>query len=125
MLEQISLSISTAIFLLCAMIANSVLPKSQPAEQIPPISDNLPALSVSVTDEFSIVGKWNSDGRIFEFTDSGKFIFNNMSAKYSLKPEAVVIETVMSKEKRQYELPLTVLSDKVISLNGIHLYRVE
>lgn len=128
MLEQISLSISTAIFLLCAMIANSVLPKSAPSDNIPPLPDFAPTAAVETTgqgEEFSIIGRWNSDGRIFEFTDTGKLIFGNTTAKYTLKDNMITVDTNVSGEKRQYTLPIIIISDTVISLNGVRMYRVE
>lgn len=118
MLEQISLSISTAIFLVCTVIANSFFPKAP--EQAVPAS-----VTTSVASESnSVVGKWNSNGRVFEFTDSGKLIFDGKSSKYSIVGDTIVIETEIAGENRKYELPLSFISDKVASIGGVRMYRV-
>ena len=123
MLEQLSLSVSTAIFLFCTMLVGSILPKSTPDKQLSPLPDTA-AIVVQGEITPSIVGKWNSAGKIFEFTDTGNFKFGSLNGKYTVADNSVTVDLKIGGENRKYTLPLEVISPRVISLNGIRMYLV-
>ncbi len=124
MLEEIALSISTAIFFMCAFLVNGIVPQT-PAETA------VPCETVVATDEFSLVGTWNSDGRVFEFKDNGRLIYNGQIMNYSHDGDTVTVNARIGKPsekngaKRTYNMKLELLGDRIIKLNGVTLYRTE
>ena len=86
MLEQIALSISTALFFLCSLIVSSILP-TQPNNDIG--TEPAVGVSASVNEDarFSLSGKWSGNGNVFEFTDGGKLIYNGNTANYRFDGE--------------------------------------
>ena len=122
MIQEIALSISTAIFFMCAFLVNGIVPQT-PSE---------PAVScetVAAADTFTIVGTWNSDGRVFEFKDNGRLIYNGQIMNYSLDGDTVTVNakigtpTEKNSAKRTYNMKLERLGERVIKLNGVTLYR--
>ena len=124
MIEEIALSISTAIFFMCAFLVNGIVPQT-PAETA------VPCETIVAADEFSLVGTWNSDGRVFEFKNNGRLIYNGQIMTYSLDGDTVTVNTRIGKPteksgaKRTYNMKLELLGDRIIKLNGVTLYRTE
>ncbi len=124
MIEEIALSISTAIFFMCAALVNGIVPQT-------PAETDVVCETVVSADEFSLVGTWNSDGRVFEFKDNGRLIFNGEIMLYSLDGDTVTVSTQIGKPaekngaKRTYKMKLERLGDRIIRLNGVTLYRTE
>lgn len=135
MLEDIALSISTLLFLMCSLFLNSVSP-SVPADTNAPTEtaeqevvcfagepDETDSEIPMIADlsSASIVGKWECLGSRYEFTDSGKLIFNGEVLRYSLESGAVVVNT----GERVYALPLERINARSIKLGGVTFYRVN
>ena len=122
MLEEIALSISTAIFFMCAFLVNGVVPQT-------PAEPSVPCETIVADQEFSLVGTWNSDGQIFEFTKNGKLIYNGQIMTYSQGGDTVTVSTRIGKPtekssaKRTYNMKLELLGENIIRLNGVTLYR--
>ncbi len=129
MLEEIALSISTALFFLCAVVVNGVLPQERAETAVP-----CEAVESAAEDDFSLVGTWNSGGREFKFTKSGQLIYNGQTMSYTKDGDAVNVSAAIDgitkndaprADKRNYSLKLEVLSERVMKLNGVTLYRTE
>ena len=122
MIEEIVLSISTAIFFMCAFLVNGIVPQS-------PSEPDVPCETVVAAEDFSLVGTWNSDGRVFEFKDNGRLIYNGQIMNYSLDGDTVTVNAAIGKPagkngaKRTYNMKLELLGERVIKLNGVTLYR--
>lgn len=130
MLEEIALSISTALFFLCAFVVNGVLPQERAETAVPCEVVEYE----SIEDNFSLVGTWNSGGREFKFTKSGQLIYNGQTMSYTKDGDAVNVSAAIDGitkndtprgTKRNYSLKLEVLSERVMKLNGVTLYRTE
>ena len=128
MLEEIALSISTALFFVCAFFVNGLVPQT-PAEQAIPCE----IVESETFAEASLVGRWNSGGKIFEFTKSGKLIFEENLLTYKIDGNTITVNAQISGftersrkgGKRIYTMKYELLSDRVIKLNGVTMYRVE
>ena len=124
MLEEIALSISTAIFFMCAAIVNGIAPQT-PAEAA------AGSEIIAADEDFSLIGKWNSNGQIFEFTDNGRLIYNGQIMTYSFDGDTVTVNTRIGSPtekngvKRTYNMQFEEINDRVIRVNGVTLYRIE
>ena len=129
MLENLALSISTALFFLCNLFVYSLIP-SLPSDtdtpDTPIFEADLPVMSeLSGDDTFELVGEWNSGGRILEFTRSGKLIFNGQAMPYEVNENAITVRAKVGGEERVYTLSLEVQNERVMRLNGIAMYRTD
>ncbi len=129
MFEQIALSLSTALFFLCTLVVNSVLPET-PANTKPidagyEISDERTVPTYLNVDSFSIVGDWNNGGRCFSFKNDGKLLFDGQEASWLYDGENMVIKKDIDGNKRIYTLKLEVLEPNVIRLNGVTFYKTK
>jgi len=124
MLEQIALSISTALFFLCSLIVSSILP-TQPNNDIG--AEPAVGVSASVNEEvrFSLIGKWNGNGHIFEFTTDGKLIYNGNTANYRFDGEKLTVTANINGVSREYTAGVEVIDGRNIMLSEIALHKVE
>lgn len=119
MLETITRAISTALFFLCTAVVTGLTPATS-TEAVPAA-----ATIEEATVEYSLVGMWNSGGKTFEFTPSGKLICGDITLDYSQDGNTVTVKGTVSGEKREYALELAPISDRVVRLNGIKMYRIK
>ena len=136
MLEEIALSISTLVFLLCNLVVNSIAPAA-PALPMEPIpvetaadvsTDTAADVSVEaiVTSEvFELTGVWNSGGRVFEFTRSGKLLYNGQTMLYELDGSSLIVTAEVGGTERRYRLAFEPVSPRVLRLNGVAMYKVD
>lgn len=121
MLEQLSLSVSTLLFFLCTAVVGSFFPQQPAANE-----DTQCAITLLEAEDFpSVVGKWNSGGHIIEFTKNGKFIYDGITSKYVQDGRTVTVSTDMGGAIREFSVSAEVISDKIIKINGITMYRTE
>lgn len=121
MLEEISRAISTALFFLCTAIVGGLEPS-------PPSPADIPVAAVAETDTnevFSIVGKWNSGGRVFDFTESGKLLYGERVFEYTQNGDTVTVLANVNGKRREYTVSLNVLGERVVKLNGVTLYKTD
>lgn len=131
MLEEIALSISTAIFFICTAIVSAVLP-------MPPADIEIPTEAVSRNDgnvehpavftsasPFDIVGEWSCNGKTFVFTRDGKLLFGDHIINYSFADGKVTVIAAVGGEKREYRLNFERVDEGVMKLNGTPFYRVK
>ena len=125
MFEAISRVISTAIFFLCAAVITGI-PTATDTAAIPTAAavSEAPAAKESA-DEYSLVGMWNSGGKTFEFTPSGKLIFGDVTLDYTQSGGTVTITGTVDGKKREYTVELVPISERVARLNGIKMYRIK
>ena len=125
MFEAISRVISTAIFFLCAAVITGI-PTATDTAAIPTAAavSEAPAAKESA-DEYSLVGMWNSGGKTFEFTSSGKLICGDISLDYTKEGNTVTVKGTVNGEKRTYTLTLAPISERVVRLNGVKMYRIK
>lgn len=129
MLENLALSISTALFFLCNLFVYSLIP-SLPSDtdvpEMPIFERELPVMAeISGTDGFTLVGEWNSGGRILEFTRSGKLIFDGQAMPYEQNGNMITVQAKVGGKERVYTLSLEVQSERVMRLNGVPMYRTD
>lgn len=126
MLENLALSISTALFFLCNLFVYSLIP-SLPSDTDAPAAP-LGEADIAVmtqADAFELVGEWNSGGRILEFTRSGKLIVDGTVMPYEVNGDSITVISEVGGDERIYTLSLEVQSERVMRLNGVAMYRVE
>lgn len=132
MLEDIALSISTLMFVVCNIILNGFVP-SVPADKnnpTKPLETYVPNNAIicsfddldAKTDEFAILGVWESFGHTYEFTASGKLIIDNETLHYSLEGSNV---TVSGKDKDARTMKLEPMGNRTMRLNGITMYKIN
>ena len=140
MLEEIALSISTLVFLLCNLVVNSIAPAA-PALPMEPITAETAAdvstdistdtsaevaVEAIVTSEvFELTGVWNSGGRVFEFTRSGKLLYNGQVMPFELDGSTMLVTTMIDGAERRYRLSFEPVSARVLKLNGVAMYKVD
>ena len=123
MLKEIALSISTLVFFLCNFVVNSIAPSAPDAPLEPIVPE---AVEAAVTSEtFDLVGVWNSGGRVFEFTGSGKLLHNGKVMPYKLIGSKLHVTAEVDGTKRQYSLSFEPISARVLKLNGVTMYKVD
>lgn len=125
MLEQIALSISTAIFFLCTLIVSSIMPSepviASPNEDIAVMA----SAESSFPENFSLVGKWKGEGKVVEFTDNGEMLYDGISARYRLDGEKLTIIANINGTSREYTMTLDIIDGRNVVLGAISLHKVE
>lgn len=117
MLETISRAISTALFFLCTAIVTGLSPTA-PAATVPP--------SETVAyEEFSIVGTWDSGGKTLEFTPAGKLTCDGVKLRYTVNGDTLTVRGTVNGEAREYSLKIEQVSDRVVKLGGVTMYRIK
>ncbi len=131
MLEEIALSISTAIFFLCTAVVGSCLP-AEAQQCSAPVSvneavetENAVSEDTSEPFEFDIIGTWKSGGHTFEFKPSGRLIFDGRDMAYSLDGNVITITSEAGGGVRTTELAFVPLSERVMKINGITAYKTQ
>ena len=128
MLEEIALSISTLVFLLCNLVVNSIAPAA-PALPIEPIpvetSADISVEAVVTSEVFELTGVWNSGGRVFEFTRSGKLLYNGQVMPFELDGSTMLVTAMIDGAERRYRLSFEPVSARVLKLNGVAMYKVD
>ncbi|MBO5219377.1 MAG: hypothetical protein J6C52_08105 [Clostridia bacterium] len=128
MLEEIALSISTLVFLLCNLVVNSIAPAAPalPMEPIPAETAADISVEAIVTSEvFELTGVWNSGGRVFEFTRSGKLLYNGQVMPFELDGSTMLVTAMIDGAERRYRLSFEPVSARVLKLNGVAMYKVD
>jgi len=128
MLEEIALSISTLVFLLCNLVVNSIAPAAPalPMEPIPVETAAEVSVEAIVTSEvFELTGVWNSGGRVFEFTRSGKLLYNGRAMPFELDGSTMLVTATIDGTERRYRLSFEPVSARVLKLNGVAMYKVD
>ena len=128
MLEEIALSISTLVFLLCNLVVNSIAPAAPalPMETIPVETAADISVEAIVTSEvFELTGVWNSGGRVFEFTRSGKLLYNGQVMPFELDGSTMLVTAMIDGAERRYRLSFEPVSARVLKLNGVAMYKVD
>ncbi len=117
MLENIAISISTLIFLLCNFVVSSFA--------YTPVSDATVPVSIvestqndAIDAEF-LVGEWISGSRTFIFTKNGELICADQTMPFELNGNILSVDY----KTRSYKLPIVQISDRVIKLNDLTLFR--
>ena len=127
MLEEIALSISTFVFLLCTLFVNSMMPAgtSAPANPERALSEPAAAVMAEDADTFVLAGEWNSGGRIFELTESGKLIYNGQVMHYTVEGSTMTIRAEINGSERIYTAAIEPLGVRVMKLNGVTMYKIS
>ena len=125
MLEQIALSISTAIFFVCAFIVNSLLP-SQPAEQVPAEEPAVGVFAFADSENaMSLEGKWHGGGKTVEFTADGKIICEGITADYRLDGQKLTVKASIGGNFHEYSTDIEIIDGRNIRLGELTLHKVE
>ena len=130
MLENIAVSVSTVIFLLCSLIISSVLPDK--GDTGSPPSEPLCSESVSGTvyealptavsvDDFCLEGVWECFGHRYEFKSDGRLIAEGETLRWELSCGNVVINY----DGEPHTLTLEPLGNRVMRLDGKTYYRIS
>lgn len=124
MLENISRAITTALFFLCTAIVGGIEPaESAPtAETCQPISAET---SIDKYSDFSLSGSWNSGGRVFEFTKTGKLLFGDTVMKYTVDGNFINISADVNGQRREYTAPFEILGDRLMKIGGVTFYKTN
>ena len=132
MLEDIALSISTLVVLLCNLVVNSMAPAAQasPMEALPQETAAVEAEAAAIAplfeeEPFDLVGEWNSGGRIFEFTASGKLLYNDQVMTYEQSGGTITVTAIVDGSERVYTLAHEPVSARVMKLNGVTMYKTS
>ena len=128
MLEEIALSISTLVFLLCNLVVNSIAPAAPalPMEPIPAeTAADISVEAVVTAEVFELTGVWNSGGRVFEFTRTGKLLYNGQTMLYELDGSSLIVTAEVGDTERRYRLAFEPVSPRVLRLNGVAMYKVD
>lgn len=131
MLEEIALSISTALFFICTIVVSAVLPMPRdgadlPAETVVHMDESFESYTVPTSVRpMDITGEWSCNGKIFVFTRDGKLLFGNHSADYCFSDGKLTVTFTVGDKKRDYTAELEQVNSKLIKLNGTPLYRVK
>ena len=132
MLEEIALSISTLVFLLCNLVVNSIAPAAPalPMEPIPvetaaDVSTDISVEAIVTSEVFELTGVWNSGGRVFEFTRSGKLLYNGQAMPFELVGSTMLVTAKVDGAERQYRLSFEPVNARVLKLNGVSMYKVD
>lgn len=132
MLEEIALSISTLVFLLCNLVVNSIAPAAPalPMEPIPvetaaDVSTDISVEAIVTSEMFELTGVWNSGGRVFEFTRSGKLLYNGQAMPFELVGSTMLVTAKVDGAERRYRLSFEPVSARVLKLNGVAMYKVD
>ena len=132
MLEEIALSISTLVFLLCNLVVNSIAPAAPalPMEPIPvetaaDVSTDISVEAIVTSEVFELTGVWNSGGRVFEFTRTGKLLYNGQTMLYELDGSSLIVTAEVGGTERRYRLAFEPVSPRVLRLNGVAMYKVD
>ena len=127
MLEEIALSISTAIFFMCAFLVNGLVPQA-------PDDTAVPCEIVENIDTVSLVGTWNGNDHILEFTKSGKLVCNDQVISYTVDDGSVSVDTTIDGfstkktnrgSRHAYTMELELLGQNTVKLGGVTLQRAE
>ena len=132
MLEEIALSISTLVFLLCNLVVNSIAPATPalPMEPIPvetaaDVSTDISVEAIVTSEVFEPTGVWNSGGRVFEFTRSGKLLYNGQAMPFELVGSTMLVTAKVDGAERRYRLSFEPVNARVLKLNGVSMYKVD
>lgn len=132
MLEEIALSISTLVFLLCNLVVNSIAPAvpELPMEPIPvetaaDVSTDISVEAIVTSEVFELTGVWNSGGRVFEFTRSGKLLYNGQAMPFELVGSTMLVTAKVDGAERRYRLSFEPVNARVLKLNGVSMYKVD
>ena len=132
MLEEIALSISTLVFLLCNLVVNSIAPAAPalPMEPIPvetaaDVSTDISVEAIVTSEVFELTGVWNSGGRVFEFTRSGKLLYNGQTMPFELVGSTMLVTAKVDGAERRYRLSFEPVNARVLKLNGVSMYKVD
>ena len=131
MLEEIALSISTALFFICTIVVSAVLPMPRdgvelPAETVVHMDESSDRYTVPTSARpLDITGEWSCNGKTFVFTRDGKLLFGNHSADYSFSDGKLTVSFTAGGKKHDYTAELEQVDSKLIKLNGTPLYRVK
>ena len=132
MLEEIALSISTLVFLLCNLVVNSIAPAAPalPMEPIPvetaaDVSTDISVEAIVTSEVFELTGVWNSGGRVFEFTRSGKLLYNGQAMPFELVGSTMLVTAKVDGAERRYRLSFEPVNARVLKLNGVSMYKVD
>lgn len=121
MLEDITLSISTFVFLICSLLISSLAPAEPSISDTPAEKPEAPAEEIvcsAAPDPARILcGVWECFGRTLEFTPSGRLIIEGEVLRYRLDADRIIIDGV--------EMPLEILSEHVIRFDGKTLYKIK
>ncbi len=118
MLEAISKFISTALFFLCTAIVTGLTP-AEPAETVPTVQ------TIVENEEFSLVGEWQSGDKTLKFTDSGKLIIGNTILNYTQSGDSLTLRGKVNGVKQEYTVTLIPEGERVMSFNGITMYKIK
>ena len=125
MLEQIALSISTAIFFLCTVLVSSILPGTTSNTDLTVEPAVKASAEVNEPCVISLVGKWSGEGNLFEFTDTGKLIYNGITASYSFDGKKLTVTANIEGISRQYSVDVEAVDGRNIIIGGVVLHRTE
>ncbi|MCI8387903.1 MAG: hypothetical protein HFE63_05490 [Clostridiales bacterium] len=125
MLEEITLSVSTFLFLICSLIIGSLAPSTpaeqdMPSESIIEYADEIECMvgvDTAVPERFSIVGVWQCFDCTYEFTKSGTLIVGDKTMRYQLHGDELIIDGAA--------YPFEAVNSKVIKIDNRTLYRVK
>ncbi|MBQ8552183.1 MAG: hypothetical protein IJ428_05145 [Clostridia bacterium] len=133
MLEEIALSISTAIFFLCTAVVSSILPSdTSEVSDVPTAVQCSSDIIMTETDTeipasavvFDLIGEWKSAGHTFEFKSPDRLTLDGLAMSYSLDGNVITVTSEIGGAVRTYELAFVPISDRVMKLNGITAYKI-
>lgn len=127
MLEEIALSISTAIFFVCAFLVNGLVPQT-------PEKTAVPCEIVENIEDFTLVGTWSGNSHTLEFTKSGKLVCNDQIIDYTADNSSVTVSAAINGfdnkktnrgSKPIYTMKLELLDESTVKLGGVTLRRAD
>lgn len=130
MLEELALSISTALFFICTIVVSAVLPTPPSETDLPHenvsymCDEDIHTVSVS-TVPFDIVGEWNCQGKCVSFTGDGRMTVGEHTVHYGLSGDTVTVKANINGEERIYSMKLEVTDNTTMKLNGVTFHRVK
>lgn len=130
MLEEIALSISTAIFFICTLFVSAVLPSpptdvGTPHETVKYVNTEENSVLFVSAAPFDIAGEWSCQGKTVSFTRDGKMTVGEHTLNYRLAGGTLTLGTNINGEERVYSMKLDIVDSRTMKLNGVPFFKVK
>lgn len=124
MLENIAVSVSTVIFLLCSFLMGNILPAEQNAENPPSeplyIAETADCMA-EVSEEYQLTGVWECFGHRYEFKSDGRLIAEGETLSWKFSGGDIII----GYDNESHTLAFEPLDSRTMRLDGKTFYRIS
>lgn len=136
MLENIAVSVSTVIFLLCSFLMGSIMPAKQDVENPPSEPPYIAGTAdtadtadtagtadcmAEVAEEFQLTGVWECFGHRYEFKSDGRLIAEGETLSWKFSGGDIII----GYDDESHTLAFEPLDSRTMRLDGKTFYRIS